>query len=181
MKKWVKTHGLALWFLAIIGLAIFLPILPDLEHRIIGDLAAQNAKDAYQNVWKFWWAKKNCLGFCGNMWQTDFQFYPFGTSLLFETWAYPSLFIFAPLMFLGIGAVTAYNLGLIFAILASLLGAYFLIFYLTKSQLASTLGATLYGISPFVIGHMMDGQLNLVNVQYSPLFLLNRDSESGFR
>lgn len=172
MKKALFFHLWPVLLLILLGISIFTPIYGDIGHRIMGSTTALNTQDGYQNIWNFWWAKKNCLGFCGNMWQTDYQFYPLGTSLLFETWSYPSLYLFTPLMFLGALPATVYNVALIFAVVTSLLAAYALVYHLTKQRTAAFVGAMIYGISPFVIGHVLDGQLNLVNVQYFPLFLL---------
>ncbi len=182
MKKALFFHFIPVILLIALGISIFTPIYGDIGHRIMGSTTAYNTQDGYQNIWNFWWAKKNCLGFCGDMWNTDYQFYPLGTSLLFETWAYPSLYVFTPLMFFGLEAVTVYNFALIFAVVASLLAAYALVYYLTKKRSAAFTGAIIYGISPFVLGHVLDGQLNLSNVQYFPLFLLflmkSRDEKS---
>jgi len=172
MKKALFFHLWPVLLLILLGISIFTPIYGDISHRIMGSTTAYNTQDGYQNIWNFWWAKKNCLGFCGNMWKTDYQFYPTGSSLLFETWAYPSLYLFTPLMFFGTAPATAYNVALIFAVITSLLAAYALVFHLTKKRVAAFAGALIYGLSPFVIGHVLDGQLNLASVQYFPLFLL---------
>jgi hypothetical protein len=172
MKKVLISHFLPVLLLILLGASIFTPIYGDLGHRVLGNITSYNSQDGYQNIWNFWWAKKNCLGFCGNMWHTNYQYYPTGTSLLFETWAYPSLYLFTPLMFFGLEAVTVYNLALIFAVIASLLAAYALVYHLTKKRTAAFIGAIIYGLSQFIVGHLLDGQLNLSNIQFFPLFLL---------
>ncbi len=172
MKKVIFAHFLPVLLLIFLGISIFTPIYGDIGHRILGNTTSYNTQDGFQNIWNFWWAKKNCLGFCGNMWHTDYQFYPVGTSLQFETWAYPSLYLFTPLTFFGLEPAAAFNIAMIFAVVTSLLAAYALVYHLTKKRTAAFISAVIYGLSPFLIGHVLDGQLNLANIQFFPLFLL---------
>lgn len=164
-----KYWPLALFTL--ITIIFFWPIISDINHVIFGNTNGF-AKDGLQNIWNFWWAKHTCLGLCGDFRFTDYMFYPVGTGLLFQTFALPYLALFLPFLLLGLSAVVAYNISLILSMFLAFTCSYLLIKYLTKNYIAATLAATMYGLSPFFIGHILDGQLDLASIWLFPLFIL---------
>jgi hypothetical protein len=171
-RQFFDTNWFFLVLFAIFSFLFFWPVIRNLGGTILGNASsANNAQDGYQNIWNFWWAKKTCLGFCGNLWQTDYMFFPGGTSLLFQTFAYPSLVILYPFLLLGLVPVAAYNISMILAVFLSMVCMYFLILYLTRNKRASFLIGLSFGLSPYLIGHILDGQLNLSNIFYFPLLI----------
>jgi hypothetical protein len=170
MKK-NKQHIIPIIILFIVGISIFYPILSDINLKIPGNIPP-NAQDGFQHIWNFWWAKKTCLGFCGDFWYTNYQFFPGGTSLLFQSFSLPNLIIMSPFMFLGLSPVAAFNISLMLAVITSSIGAYALAYYLTKDSKASIISGLIYSISPYMIIHILDGQMNLSTIQFFPLFIL---------
>ena len=172
MKSAIKKHIIPIIIFAGVGLFVYLPILGSINSKILGNVTPTNIKDGFQFIWNFWWAKKTCLGMCGDFWYTNYQFFPTGTSLLFHNFSYINLIIMLPIMFLGISPVGAYNLSLIIAIIFSSIGSYFLVYHLTKNKYSSFISGLIYGISPFLIGHILDGQFDLAIIQFLPFWLL---------
>ena len=184
MEGFLKKHHIPILIFVAIGFFIFLPIINNLNSQILGNMpGTDNAQDGIQFIWNFWWAKKTCLGLCGDFWNTTYQFFPTGTSLLFQNFSYVNLAVMLPFMFLGLSPVAAFNISFILAIILSCVGAYFLVYYLTNSKQAGFISGLIYGISPFMIGHIMDGQLDLVSVGFFPLLflaLIKSDEERNY-
>jgi hypothetical protein len=180
LKFLKQKHLLPLILFCGLGVAVFLPIFSNFDHNIFGHMLATPGNfiakstvfDGYQHIWNFWWAKKSCLGMCGDFWHTNYLFYPTGTSLHFHNFAFPAIVLLLPFLMLGLSAISAYNLTLIIAIISSAFFAYLLVYYLTNNRKASIIAGLFYGICPYLVGHMIDGQIDHASIQLFPLFLL---------
>lgn len=184
--KWIRQNIFYILSFGVLSILVFSPVLKNIDSQIIGNLPVPGhvqAQDGIQNIWNFWWAKKTCIGFCGDIWHTDYQFTPVGTSLVFQTFSLPNLVLMFPAMLLGLSYVGAYNISLFIAVFLSMVSMFYLSKYVTKDTRAATLSAIIYGLSPYLIGHIIDGQLNLATIQFFPLFLLflSKSSEEDSR
>lgn len=169
MKRW-RLAIIAFIFFCV-SLFVFWPILTNFNFAVLGNLKGYSA-DSFQNIWNLWWSNKTCLGFCGDIWHTNYMFYPEGISLVFQTFFLPILAIFLPLTKLGLGFVAAYNLGLLALVFLAMFSMFALVFYLTKNYTSAVFSGIAYGLSPFLMGHLLGGQTNLSAIFYFPLILL---------
>jgi hypothetical protein len=157
-----------------------LPVLGDVNHKMFGHVLPQANElltkkyyfDGYQHIWNFWWADKTCLGACGDFWNTKYLFWPNGTGLYFHNFSFPNMAIFLPFIKLGLTAIASYNLSFLLTITLSGFFMYLLALYLSKSYRAAIIAGTIYSISPYIIGHMIDGQLDHASIQFFPLLTL---------
>ena len=68
--------------------------------------------------------------------------------------------------------IATYNVLVVVAIVAAGVAAYLLCWELTRNAAASVAGGLLFGLSPFVLGHMLSEHLNLLVIFPLPLLVL---------
>lgn len=130
--------------------------------------------DGYAVPQGFWWFKKAITSF-QNPFYTDYIFYPQGTSLVFGS-NFSNFLLTLPVNIVA-GANAAGNMAYILSFLLSGYFAFLLAYELTGNKYASVIAGIIYGFNPFRCRGV--GHLNIVTVQWLPLYLLmfKRSSE----
>jgi len=124
--------------------------------------------DLWTNLWLFWLMKKAIKGLQFSA-HTDLAFFPVGENLLSTYGHYWLPALTLPLQdFMSLTVI--YNIFLVAALLASAYGGYLLVEYLTGSRGAAFIGGSLLIWSPFVLAEMSVGAVEMVSLQWMPLF-----------
>ncbi len=166
MRRLRKRDLLVLASFAFISFAYFgWRLLPHPGRAILGTGA-----DPQIFVWSFAWWPHAILGLT-NPFVTHALYAPVGANLLWAT-SVPGLALaFAPLTIL-FGPVASYNVAALLLPALAAWCAYLLCLHLTRSLWASLVGGYLFGFSSFVLGHQLEGHLNLTAVFLVPLVAL---------
>ncbi|NOZ85313.1 MAG: hypothetical protein GXP49_03435 [Deltaproteobacteria bacterium] len=148
--------------------------------RFFTHLAADSG-DAWQFLFNIWWVKKK-LTCGGNLFHTDYVFYPYGANLFLHTL---SLFNSLPAALLSffMDYIQAYNLVLLVHYPLAGFAAYKLFEHVTHDRPASFVSAAFFAFSPF---HLCHGacHMQLCAVELLPLallFLLKTLEEANYR
>ena len=104
-------------------------------------------------------------------WHTSLLWAPTGFSTLWLT-TIPGPALAAIPLTLTAGPIATYNVLVVAAIVAAGAAAYLLCWELTRNAGASVAGGLLFGLSPFVLGHMLSEHLNLLVIFPLPLLAL---------
>ena len=126
--------------------------------------------DRNQNLWNFWWVKRSILDF-HNPYQTNFLFYPYGTSLYLQTFSPYNQVIGLPLQLI-FGLVPAYSFIELLAFPLGGLGGFFLGRYLTGNFWGGLLAGLVWSFGPYHYVELRQDQLNLISLQWLPFFML---------
>lgn len=129
--------------------------------------------DGLQNVWNLWWINLalHRPDLYPSIWYTPLLHWPFGTTLLGHTLAPFNGYLGALLLsFLSLPA--AYNTIILFAFVTAGLTMYWLAYYLTRSYWASLAAGFMFAFSSYSLMHLLAGHLNVVSLEWIPLFLL---------
>lgn len=127
--------------------------------------------DGLQNYWNLWWVNKAIIQLHQNPWFTTYIHYPYGVTLIGH-----SLNIFNGLLgvillrFLTL--TQTYNFIVIFSFVMAGLTMFLLSLYLTKSHVGSLIAGYIFTFSSFHFAHLDGGQLNLISLEWIPLFIL---------
>lgn len=163
-NKWVKFAALV-GFFTVLTVIFTYPAALNLTTHFIGD-----GGDALQNVWNFWWFKRSIFELGTSPFYTDLLHYPYGISLLLQTYSLANVLIALPLsVFLGLQAT--YNIVVMFSFVASGVTMFYLARHLTKHDLGSLAAGCIYAFSAYHFAHAM-GHINLMSIQWLPLFVL---------
>jgi hypothetical protein len=120
--------------------------------------------------WNLWWVNKAVTDLHQSPWHTSYLNYPFGVSLLPHTLSPFNGFLAIPLLrFLTL--IQVYNVLVIFSFAASGLTAFLLAHYFTRSYWPSIFAGYVFTFSSYHFAHM-EGHLNLVSLEWVPLFVL---------
>jgi hypothetical protein len=126
--------------------------------------------DRNQNLWNFWWVKRSILDF-HNPYQTNFLFYPYGTSLYLQTFSPYNQVIGLPLQLI-FGLIPAYSFIELLAFPLGGLGGFFLGRYLTGNFWGGLLAGLVWSFGPYHYVELRQDQLNLISLQWLPFFML---------
>lgn len=102
---------------------------------------------------------------------TSLLFYPAGASLIWHTLNSPLTALAVPVTAM-FGPIAAYNTIAIVAFVTSGYTMYLLARHLTGSSVAAFFSGALFTFAPYHIAKLYDSQLNLISVQFLPLFVL---------
>ncbi|GAC1541180.1 MAG: hypothetical protein NVS2B7_13780 [Herpetosiphon sp.] len=154
----------------VICLFLFAPVLSDLGSSILvgSDIGRI---DAWQNVWNIWWVKRALLH-GQNPFFTSFLFYPYGASLFWHTLNLPTTLVGVPLAALW-NPTVGFTLVSLLTFVASGSAMCAMAYRLTGSRVGAWLAGGLYTFSPYHIAKLADGHLNLISLQWLPLFVLS--------
>ena len=140
------------------------PLIINFRGRLIG---VQH--DVYESIWLSWWFKfsrENNL----NMWHSNFRLYPFGIEIIrYGSFLIPLLTSFV-LNFSS--PVFAYNFSVFIAVFLSAIFTYLLVRYLTDNNYAAFISGLIYAFSPYVYWEIWQGSLDLIHVEWIPLYCL---------
>lgn len=129
------------------------------------------AGDVEQYVWALWWAKRALIDLHTSPANISSLFYPTGVYVPIQfTWPYVQLLAVPTLSMFG--PVAAYNIEMLLSFILAGFTAYLLCYHLTGSKLAAFVGGCIYSFSSFHFIHAVAGHLNLVQIQWFPLYAL---------
>lgn len=121
-------------------------------------------------MWDMWWAKKVLTTPGLHYFSTDYMYWPNTVSLRYHTLCPLASFASVPLQGL-LGLTLTYNLFLLGAFVLSAFSMHLLTEYLTRCAPAALLAGVAFGFSSYMGQHGLE-HLNLVSVEWMPLFLL---------
>lgn len=132
---------------------------------------AEGQLDGLQNVWNLWWVDKAVTQLHQSPWQTPYLYYPFGVTLLGHT-LNPFNGFLAVFLLKFLTLVQAYNCIVIFSFVAGGVSAFLLAHYFSKSYWGSIAAGFIFTFSSYHFVHMGGGHLQLVALEWIPLFVL---------
>ncbi len=148
-----------------LSLALSYPLPAQLETHIPG-----RQVDARVFQWNNWWVKESL--FKGqNPFYTDRFYHPSGASLAGHNinWVSSALSVPLDLVF---GPTVAYNLTFLLTLFGSAFTTYLLVRYLAGRRDAAFVAGLVFAFYPYHLSGNWDGQMNLANTQWLPLFML---------
>ncbi len=161
---------------AVLTVVMTWPLVTDPAHSIISGITA----DADVSRWDLWWLKTALLDRHSNPFYTDTLYYPYRTAaqplpLYYHTLQPLNGLLALPVLLLTdatTGPTLAYNLLVLGHFIATGWAMYALVRYLTGSVAGGLVAGTLFTFSPFHQYHLHEAQLELIPLEWAPLFLL---------
>ncbi len=126
--------------------------------------------DAIQYLWNLWWTKFALLDLKTNPFFSNYIYYPWGTSLLYNTFTPLRNFVSIPLQLI-FGLIIANNILIFGSFILSAFFMFLLAYELTKHKFASFMAGMSYAFSPYVFAHLR-GHYNFTSIEFFPLLLL---------
>jgi len=168
-KNKVKEHALVILCFIVFTFLLTYPVITQVATH-----AAGVGGDGFCFKWFIWHAQKTLTegGGISDLYHTDYQYYPYGTSLAFDTLSLTNtLFLAFPLTLIIDNLVLIYNILFFFNFILAGYAMYLLVRYLIKDRAIAFLVGFAYAFSPL---HMLWGwgHLNLMSIGWIPLFLL---------
>lgn len=150
MKKFFKNHiaQSVLLFILFVLLAGILTNMPfsEIQHKTTSHI------DAYLVTWIWSWEAHILPTQPLELFNSNI-FAPFDNTLAFSESMLGSFLLAWPILLIFNNAILAYNIVILLSFAISGLGAYLLVFYLTKNKLAACLAAIIYAFAPFKLIH----------------------------
>ncbi|MDQ2806146.1 MAG: hypothetical protein M3Z04_04385 [Chloroflexota bacterium] len=161
---------------AVLTMVMTWPLVTDPAHSIISGITA----DADVSRWDLWWLKTALLDRHSNPFYTDLLYYPYRNAaqplpLYYHTLQPLNGLLALPVLLLTdatTGPTLAYNLLVLGHFIAGGWAMYALVRYLTGSVAGALVAGTLFTFSPFHQYHLHEAQLELIPLEWAPLFLL---------
>ncbi|MGI8588849.1 MAG: hypothetical protein ACR2M0_14360 [Chloroflexia bacterium] len=179
MQTKLARIAAALWPVVFFGgLTVLLtwPLVTDLSHSIIEGITA----DADVSRWDLWWVKTALFDRHTNPFYTDMLYYPYRDAadplpLFYHTLqplngllALPALLLADPVT----GPTLGYNLLVLAHFTLTGCAMFWLVRYLTQSVGGGLVAGALFAFSPFHQYHLHEAQLELIPIEWLPLFIL---------
>ncbi len=167
-RIFINTHwpDLAVLIVYIVlSLAMCWPLPAQFGARLAGAHS-----DARVFQWNNWWIKQAVLALKNPM-RTGAIYYPSGASLSSHNTNWVSSLIALPLDLL-FGPVAAYNLTFLLTLFLAAFAMYLLVRHLTRQRGAALVAGLIFAFFPYHLSGNWDGQMNLANIQWLPLFAL---------
>ncbi len=127
-------------------------------------------EDASQNVWNVWWTGW-ALEHGQNPYWSSMLYYPQGVQMYLQTLNLPSTLAVQPVHAL-VGPVAAYNVSVLLACALTGYGTFLLVRAFVPGMAIPFLCGALLMAGPFHLMKIQTNQLNLVSMQWLPLFFL---------
>jgi len=143
----MKKAALAFAVYCAITLALTYPLILQM-----GSVLPNDAGDPALNTWILWWNTQS-LPFSTTWWNAP-AFYPAPGMLSFSENLLGLSVIATPLQWLGAGPQAAYNVVFFLTFPLSALGAYLLVYDLSKRHDAAFIAGLLFGFAPYRIAHL---------------------------
>ncbi len=187
-----RVHVLVLGLYLALALILTYPLVLQFGDHVPGTTTW--SMDEYGYVWNNWWFKHAVFDLGTNPFQTNYIFYPVGTSLILYTLTLLHLLLGLPIQ-LVFGLIPASNAELLFAFVFSGFGAWLLVRYLLRTEaiasitpeirdLAAFTAAALFAFSSNRFVYASLGHYNVVATEWVPfyvLFLIKTTRESKWR
>jgi len=138
--------------------------------RYLGTQFAGQHLDARVFQWNNWWVKQALLQRL-DLNHPDYIYYPSGASLSSHNLNWVSSFLSVPLSLLW-GPVVAYNLTFLLTFVLAAFGMYLLVYDRVRRRDAAWIAGLVFAFFPYHVSGNWDGQMNLANIQWLPLFIL---------
>ena len=126
--------------------------------------------DARVFQWNNWWVKRAVLSGQNPMY-TDMIYYPVGASLSSHNTNWIGSVITIPIDLL-FGPVIAYNITFLMTFFLAAFSMYLMVKQLTQRRDAAFIAGLVFAFFPYHVSGNWDGQMNLANIQWLPLFML---------
>jgi len=155
-------------------LALYLALFVALTYPLIERFRTHlfgNQVDALANLWGIWWVQKALTDLHCLPAHTDYLHYPHGITLLPQVMALPFNGLLLYPLHGWLSLEEAYNTALVFSFVMGGLTAFWLCFHFTRTYGPSLVGGAIFTFSSYHFAHA-DGHLNLVSLEWIPLFLL---------
>ena len=194
-----KRHLIVLALYLILTLVLTYPLVIQFGDHVPGTTTW--SMDEYGYVWNNWWLKHAVFDLGANPFQTNYIFYPVGTSLVLYTFTLLHVLLGLPIQF-AFGLIPASNVELLFAFVIGAYGVFLLVEYFlrngdrrlenrdlpTVSNLQSLISAfaagALFAFSSNRFVYASLGHYNVVASEWLPfyiLFLIKTVRESKWR
>ncbi len=130
-----------------------------------------DGSDGAQFLWDLWWVKTALVTLHTSPFHTDLLYYPYGVSLYFDTLVPLLGVISIPFQLAGLPLPAVYNLLVGQGFVGAGYGTYLLVRYLTGQRRAAFVAGIVFTFCPYHFAHL-HGQLNLISIQWLPLYVL---------
>lgn len=160
MRKNFLIFGLFL----ILTATLTYPLILNMAHSIEGEMG-----DPLLNTWILGWDIHKLTTGLNGFWDTN-MFYPENLTLAYSEHLLGSALLGLPIFLLTKNIILTYNFVFLLSFFLAGLGAYFLVFYLTKNRWAGIIAGIIYAFAPFRFAHL--GHLQLLTAQWMPFCLL---------
>ena len=124
--------------------------------------------DNYLFLWNFWWARLVLTSSDLSFFHSPYLFAPFGVDLVNHPHTALQGFLAATVL-ARVELVAALNLVILLSVFANFACAYWLTYDIARHRRAATLGAVIFGASPYVSAHLL-GHFDLLSAWVLPLF-----------
>lgn len=165
-RRALCRHGLVVGSYLVLTVLFTYPLMLHLGTAIGGE----HVPDTLQNYWNLWWTGRALLDLHQNPFQATSIQYPFGLPLFFHTYNFLNGLLSLPIQ-VCCGATVAYNLMFVFSFVLAGIGAYMLVYYLTRERGAAFVAGLIYAFSPYMAYHLKAGQPFMTATQWFPLYL----------
>ncbi len=177
MSSFTKRNLLALFFYTALALVLTYPLVLQFGDHVPGTTTW--SMDEYGYVWNNWWFKQAVFDLGTNPFQTNYLFYPLGTSLVLYTFTLLHVLLGLPVQLL-FGLIPASNAELLFAFVMGGYGAFLLVRYLFRAHglrfqsetLAAFAAGAVFAFSSNRFVYASLGHYNVVATEWIPFYIL---------
>jgi len=158
----LRRELLIILFLTAFAIAVTWPLVTKMTSEIVGGTG-----DSHLFYWNYWWFNHALFELKQDPFFCPIQLYPYGADLAFHTLCPFNCLLALPFQRL-FGIPFAYNLVILFSLIAAAYTAYRLAFDLTTDRVASVAAGIMFGFSPYMLMRAT-GHINLVGAWPLPL------------
>ncbi len=127
--------------------------------------------DRDQFIWDLWWVKKALVDFRVNPYHTGYLYYPYGVDLYLQSLT-PVNGVLATFFQGWLGWLGAFNVVCLIIFVWCGHSAYLLADYLFQNKVAAFVAGLFYTLAPQHYFNLHLAQLNVITIQFLPLYLL---------
>ncbi|MEI7643647.1 MAG: hypothetical protein WCJ55_04980 [Chloroflexales bacterium] len=166
----LTPHLLALALYLGVAVVLSWPMVCTFGSATVGMLTYSGIGDALQNVWNIWWLR-HALSAGQNPYWVNLLFYPDGVQFYLQTLSLTNIVPVIPVARLA-GVPAAYNTAVLLAMALTGYTTFLLARFFTPSLGIALLCGLLITASPLHMIKLQANQLNLLSLQWLPLYLL---------
>ncbi len=126
--------------------------------------------DNHYFLWIIGWVKQAIFDLQQSPHKSFLLNHPHGYQLALTEIAPLQILVALPFALKGDNPTLGFNIAMLSTFVLSGLTMYFWVKHLTKSRVSSLVAATAYAFLPYHFAHMLSGHLNLVSIQWFPLY-----------
>lgn len=166
-----RAHLLALLGYVALSLLVTWPLLPQFGQAMVGGPGVVfTFEDGAQNVWNMWWVARALTSGASPYW-TPLLYYPDGVQMVVQTLNLSNALLALPAT-LAAGPVAGYHTAVLLGVALTGYGGFLLARELAPGGGAAWLCGALLTAGPFHALTLQNNQLQLISLQWVPLFLL---------